>query len=154
MKFRISLRVDNGAYNKVNLINSLTDSLEAYFAPKNYGIDVEDILVGLTCLYISEGFEHLYKTYPPKYTDYKTIKNKYTGELIELNKYFNYSFNFSNEKYEEFIEASDEESKKILAYEIFDSLSNLDALPKKVKSFDKERFKADLKTFFKEQNLI
>jgi hypothetical protein len=39
----------------------------------------------------------------------------------------------------------------MLASAILDSLSNLDALPRKVKDFDKERFKVDMKAFFDEQ---
>lgn len=154
MKVRISLRIDSGAEHKINLINSLIDSLEAYFASKNYGPDIEDILIGLTCAYVSEGFEHLFKIYPPKYVDFKIIKNKYTGESIELNKYFHYSVKFDNEEYEDFVDASDEESKQMLAVMIIKSLSNLDALPKKVKNFDKERFKDDTLSFFENEGLI
>ena len=148
MKVRTSLRIDSDAQHKIDLINSLTDSLEKYFTPKNYGSDIEDILIGLTCVFVSEGYEHLFKIYPPKYVDFKVIKNKYTGESIELKKYFNYSLKLSNKIYEEFISATDEESKKILANEILNSFSNLDSLPKKVKDFDKERFKKDVETFF------
>ena len=46
------------------------------------------------------------------------------------------------------------ESKRIVAVEILKSLDNLDIIPKKVKDFDKERFKADMYNFFKENNLV
>ncbi|RKR09273.1 hypothetical protein C8C83_0893 [Flavobacterium sp. 90] len=154
MKVRISLRTDSGAEHKINLINSLIDSLEVYFASKNYGSDIEDILIGLTCAYVSEGFEHLFKMYPTKYVDFKIIKNKYTGESIELNKHFHYSVKLDNEEYNSFINESDEESRKILAVMIIKSLSNLDGLPKKVKNFDKERFKNDTLSFFEKEVLI
>lgn len=147
MKFNISLRVDNNANNKIILINEFIDSLEKYFATKGYGSDVEYILIGLTCVYVNEGFEHLYKVYPLKYVDFKILKNKFTGESIELKKQIHYSVKLNNDEYEEFVNGSDEESKKILYKLLFDSLSNFDALPKKIKDFDKERFKTDLESF-------
>jgi len=71
----------------------------------------------------------------------------YTGEEHIMNKLFINEFNFNPEEYEEFISVSDEESKKILENKIIESLGNLDKLPKKVKDFDKVRFKTDLLTF-------
>ena len=38
--------------------------------------------------------------------------------------------------------------------EILNSLSNLDSLPKKVKNFDKEKFRYDLRLFFEDLGLI
>ena len=64
-----------------------------------------------------------------------------------MNKLFINEFNFNSDEYEEFISVSDEESKKILQDKIIESLENLDKLPKKVKDFDKVRFKNDLLTF-------
>jgi len=70
-----------------------------------------------------------------------------TGEEHIMNKLFINRFNFNPDEYEEFISVSDEESKKILENKIIESLENLDKLPKKVKDFDKARFKNDLLTF-------
>ena len=66
-----------------------------------------------------------------------------------MNKLFINEFNFNSDEYEEFISVSDEESKKMLENKIIESLENLDKLPKKVKDFDKARFKNDLLTFLK-----
>ena len=56
--------------------------------------------------------------------------------------------------YEDFKNQSDEQNEQTLASEIMESLSNLDKLPKKVKDFDKERFKKDMEAFFEAQNLL
>lgn len=56
-----------------------------------------------------------------------------------------------NEVYEDFVDSSNEESVKILAKEIINSLSNLESLPKKIKNFDRKTFKNDFRTFFEEK---
>ena len=71
-----------------------------------------------------------------------------------MNKLFINQFNFNSDEYEEFISVSDEESKKILENKIIESLENLDKLPKKVKDFDKKRFKNDLLVFLKKETRI
>ncbi|NJM78593.1 MAG: hypothetical protein HC854_01280 [Flavobacterium sp.] len=147
MKFKISLTIDEEANNKVGLINSFSKSLEDYFIVKNYGSSIDEILIGLTCVNIPVGFEHLFKIYKPLYVDYKTITNQHTGEQIELKKYFNYSIRLNKESYNEFVNRSDDDGKKILSQLFVDSLSNLDALPKKVKDFNKEKFKNDIVEF-------
>ena len=64
------------------------------------------------------------------------------------------SNNLTRDLYDKFVTGTVEESEKILATEISNSLSNLDLLPKKIKDFDKERFRADMQQFFKEQKLL
>lgn len=147
MKFKINLTINEEANKKTSLIHSFSESLKGYFVNKDYGASIEDILIGLTCVNIPQGFEHLFKQHKPFYVDFKVIKNKHTGESIELKKHFHYSVKFNNEEYDEFVNASDEESKKILSKLLLDSLSNFDVLPKKIKDFDKERFKTDLESF-------
>jgi hypothetical protein len=71
-----------------------------------------------------------------------------------MHKLFINEFNFNADEYEEFISVSDEESKKILENKIIESLENLDKLPKKVKDFDKKRFKNDLLVFLKKETQI
>lgn len=149
MKFKISLTIDEGANHKVEMINLLTDSLENYFSLKSYGTSINDILIGLTCVNIPKGFEHLFKLQKPFYVDFKIIKNQHTGELIELKEHFYYSIKFEKEEYDEFINSSDEESKNLLIELLLKSLSNFDTLPKKVKNFNKEKFTSDMKAFFR-----
>lgn len=149
MKFGISLRIDENAHKKSSIINSLANSLKDYFLTKDYGTSIEDILIGLTCVNVPEGYEHLFKPIKPFYVDYKVIRNKHTGEPIELKKHFYFSLNFNNEEYEEFTNTSDENSIQILSELLIRSLSNLDSLPKKVKDFDKLKFKSDLEYFLR-----
>lgn len=76
------------------------------------------------------GYEHLFKDFKPKFIEHKVSINKHTGELLEIDRYFNYSVKITGETYSSFIGGTEEESKKILATTILKSLSQLDALPK------------------------
>lgn len=154
MKFSISIRIDQKANHKSNIIVNMSQELKVFFADRFYGEDVQDYIIGCLCTSPPEGFEKFNKTQKPVYVDDKTTKNKFTGEPHRMFKLFINEFNFNNEEYDDFVDSSDEESKKILAKKILESLENLDKLPKKVKDFDKERFKEDMQHFFKGQGLI
>ena len=149
MKFGISITIDKKAEHKSHLIIALSEALKEYFQDKNYGEDIKDYIIGCICILPPEGFEKFNKPKKPTYVDYKITKYIYTGEEHIMNKLFINRFNFNPDEYEEFISASDEESKKILENKIVESLENLDKLPKKVKDFDKVKFKTDLLAFLK-----
>ncbi|RMZ59697.1 hypothetical protein D1632_08720 [Chryseobacterium nematophagum] len=73
---------------------------------------------------------------------------------LETVKQYSYDIKFDNELYDDFVSSSDEESKKLLVRKILESFEHLDKLPKKVKDFDKEKFKSDVEQFFKEHDII
>lgn len=159
MKFSIGLTLDSVSLdettfkNKSAIVYELSKSINEYIRQFDYNRISEYAIV----MYIVNppiGFEHLFKDLKPKFIEHKVSINKYTGELFEINKYFNYSVKITGETYSSFIRGTDEESKKILATTILKSLSLLDAMPKKIKDFDKERFKRDLEQFFKEQFIL
>lgn len=154
MKFSISIRIDQKANHKSDIIVNMSQELKVFFADRFYGEDVQDYIIGCLCTSAPEGFEKFNKTQKPVYVDDKTTKNKFTGEPHRMFKLFINEFNFNNEEYDDFVDSSDEESKKILAKKILECLENLDKLPKKVKDFDKERFKEDMQHVFKGQGLI
>lgn len=154
MRFKITLEIDRDADHKSQLINQLSDEINIFLNKNNYGEDIQNYLLGCICIKTKEGYEGWYKVRKPKYTDYKKVVNRLTGEEMEISKTFENDFKIDNELYEDFIDSSDELSKKILAKEILNSLSNLDSLPKKVKNFDKEKFRYDLRLFFEDLGLI
>lgn len=154
MRFKITLEIDREAEHKSNLIHQLSDEIEIFLNEKDYGADIENYLLGCICIKTKEGYEGWYEVRRPKYTDYKKVVNRLTGAEMEISKTFENDLKIDNELYETFIDCSDEESKKILANEILNSLSNLDSLPKKVKNFDKETFRNDFRLFFEDRGLI
>lgn len=160
MKFRISLRLfefslsEDIHKNTERIVNELSNSMNSYLIKQDYGDSILEYEIILYVVNMPVGYEHLFKDFKPKFTEHKVLTNKHTGDTFELNKYFNYSVKITGNTYTGFVTGTEEESKKILAFEILNSLSNLDALPKKVKDFDKEKFKSDMQEFFKEQNLL
>lgn len=154
MEFEVALTLDKNAQSKSALINDLFRVINDFVVDGKYGEGIYQYLVSLYVINPPIGYEHLHKDFKPKYTEYKLVNNKFTGEKLEIKKQFHYSIKIDGNAYSNFVKASEEENKKFLATEILKSLSNLDALPKKVKDFDKERFKSDMEQFFKSVNLI
>ncbi len=147
MKFALTIEVSVGVEDKTRLIVDLSNKLTEYFANRNYGNDVIRILIGMIC--VAPEFEWFSTIRKPRYKFYR----KYKRDGIELIEDRDFTFDLKLD-YESFKNQSDEENNKMLTSEILKSLSNLDKLPKKVKNFDKEKFKNDVEDFFKEQNLL
>lgn len=148
MKFALAVETSEGIEDRVNIIVDMSNELNEYFSIKDYGNDLIRIVIGTIC--VSPEFEFFSKIRKPKYVAHRKYINQDGIEILE-DKVFSFDLKLD---YETFKNQSDEENKKMLASEIIDSLSNLDALPKKVKDFDKERFKNDMKAFFEEQKLL
>lgn len=153
MEFGITQELDTGTNKKSNLIQEISDNLESFLKNKNYGKDVETFLIGFVGIRTKPGYEEWYKERKPKYIDYKVIKS-FTNQPIEIRKKYGYDIKFDYELYDEFVNGTEEESSKLLARKILDSFSHLDKLPKKIKDFDKEKFKSDVEEFFKINNLL
>lgn len=139
---------------KLPIINHLSNSIKTHFLNYDYGKDVKSIVIITILVKTRKGYEEWYKIRKPKFISHKIIENPSIGLRKEINKEFVTETRYDNELYDTFLKATDKVSKEILAQELLKSLSNLDALPKKVKDFDKERFRADMEAFFKEQNLL
>lgn len=129
-------------------IIDFSNSLKEYFINKSYGEGINHFLIGIIC--VKPEFESFFKVRKPRYKAIDNIKF-FDGNKTELIGVYGYDIRLN---FEEFVSASETESKKILATEILNSLTNLDVLPKKVKDFDKERFKEDIEQFFKSEKLI
>ncbi|MCZ8319767.1 MAG: hypothetical protein O9303_13280 [Silanimonas sp.] len=155
MNFSITLEIDKDAYHKSNLIHSLSKEINHFLEGKKIGEDILNYYIGCICIKTLPGYEKWYQVRNPKYKELQIIKSIFpNGDDIIIKKSFSNDIKIDGEEYDDFITVSDEESKKILAKKIIESLENLDKLPKKVKDFDKEKFKETITDFFKERNLI
>jgi hypothetical protein len=125
-----------------------SNSLKEYFIIKSYGEDLNHFVIGIIC--VKPEFETFFKVRKPRYKAIDKIK-LLDGNTVELIGVYGYDIKLN---FNEFVSATETESRKILAQEILNSLSNLEDLPKKVKDFDKERFKEDIEQFFKSEKLI
>lgn len=154
MKFAIVQYLDTKSEKKSHLIQDISNDIQEILKEKNYGDDIETFLIGFLGVKTKIGYEDWYKEKKPKYVDYKQTKNRFTGEMMEIIKEYGYDIKFDNELYDEFVNGTDEESKNLLARKILESFAHFDKLPKKIKDFDKEKFKVDVEEFFKEQKII
>ena len=145
MNFAITLETDSEAQNKSRNIISLSVSMKEYFKEKEYGNAINNFYIGCICVKLRPGYEEWYKIRKPIYKESPKVESL-DGNVKELTGVFSYDIRMD---YQLFMSASDEDCTKLVASEILKSLSNLDALPKKVKDFDKTRFKADMEYFFK-----
>jgi len=137
--------------HKLNLIQDLSASAKAFFRDSSYSSEVETIAISFLLVNSQPGYEDWHKEKSPRYVAFKTVKSRLTGETYDVSKRFDYDIKFSDELIESFSNTSDEESIKIIAEETLASLNKLDKLSKKVKDFDKEKFRADLQKFFGQQ---
>jgi len=160
MKFVISLRLFeitlSGTIrtNTEKVVSELTNRINTYIGKQDYGDSILEYEIILYVVNMPKDYEHLYRGFKPKYVEHKLLTNKHTGEKFEMRKYFNYSVKIEGALYHKFISFTNDASTRILALEILKSLNNLDTLLKKVKDFDKERFKSDMEQFFRTQNLL
>jgi hypothetical protein len=138
----------NLGLDKQKLFIEISNILQHYFAPKNYGSDIEHFLIGV--ISVKTEFEQYFNVRKPKYKELEKIK-LLDDSIKELKRIFTYDIKLN---FDEIVSVTDEESKRLLVQEIIKSLSNLDALPKKVKDFDRDNFKTDLKQLFIENNLL
>lgn len=138
---------------KLPVIKEFSTFIAKFLSDKDYGNGLKSLRLIFILIKTKKGYEAWFKTRKPKFTEHKILET-FSGKKIEIDKEFVIESRIDNESYDNFLKATETESRKILAHEILNSLSNLDVLPKKVKDFDKERFKADMEAFFKDQKLI
>ena len=147
MKILLNLRIENEIKKKHSLIISFFEQINSFLTTLNYGRDLLEISIVLSVVNPTKEYEYLHKKNKPKYINHQIKKNSFTGEPYEINKRFYYSILIKGDKYRDFINSTDKNSKSILAKSFLESFSNFDFLPKKVKDFNREKFESDLYVF-------
>ena len=132
------------------------DYLESVFIDRSYGKDIENISIVIILIRHIPGYEAWYKPRRPKYIEHYESVSYITGEPVrwEWNKRFVIEIRFNNDVYDEFLKADDEQSKRIIARETLKALELLDKVPKRLKDFDKERFRTDVANYYRSQGWI
>ncbi len=155
MKIKIACEIESEAAIKCGLVDLLENEFEKYFSNKFYGEGVLNIIIGFICIKTRPGYENWHKIRKPRFKSHSVVKLvTIEGSYAETKNLFVWDVKLDYDVYDDFINLSDTESNQILAKEFWKSLSNLDALPRKVKDFNKEKFKEDMRLFFKEKYLI
>jgi hypothetical protein len=170
MHFTIALTVDTRAGIKSHILTNLSIYLKKSFEDKDYGADLLKYTLGFTSVLAPEGYGHFFEKKKPIYVSDRMTKNKFTGEkyhmfklfinsiVIEPDEYEDFvmfklfinSIVIEPDEYEDFVSGTDLHSLAMVKAKILASLSNLDQLPKKVKDFDKERFRLDMKNLLEQ----
>jgi hypothetical protein len=144
---------DLSAEKKSFLVKNISDSMREHFANRFYGDEVECIVVSIIILKMLPGYEEWHKPRRPRFIEHKIVKGLVNND-IEVRKTFYIEGRLDNDTYDLFVKSSDDTSLKILASEIMKMLPLVDALPKRIKDFDREQFKKDLESFFHTQVLL
>jgi len=119
--------------------------MKAFFKDRDYGADLLNYTLGFTSVLAPEGFGHFFEKKKPLYVSDRTTKNRFTGEQHHMYRLFIDNIVIEPDEYENFVSGTDLYSLEIVKDKILESLSSLDRLPKKVKDFDKEKFRIDMR---------
>jgi hypothetical protein len=142
MDVALTLETDTEADGRSHLVAELSNHLTHYFSERDYGDDVENVFIGVICMRIWPGFEAFAKVRSPKHVVHKEVdligggKRKYTN-------LFTFDVRLEERAYQDFVTGSVETAAAVLVSTLTESIFKIDLLPKRVVSFEKERFKAD-----------
>ena len=154
MIFEIEIyEIDQPMLNKSSWIEDFSKQyLIPAFKGKYYGQDILNIAIVIILIRHLPGYEAWDQPRRPKFIDY--YKVSLMGRQLEWNKRFVIEIRFNNDVYDEFLKAGDEQSKRIIARETLKALELLDKVPKRLKDFDKERFRTDVANYYRSQGWI
>jgi hypothetical protein len=149
MNFGITLETESSIYKKTAVVRELSRIIKEFLSDKNYGNGVQHMFIGIICKKERAGYEDWYKPRKPKYKSEESIEYA-VGKFKKNYNIFTYDVKLN---YEAFKIKNEETRFQYLAQSLLKSFDNLDSLPKKIKDFDKEKFKLDLASFLKEQGI-
>jgi hypothetical protein len=141
MDFGVSFEIGYQVSDKMSVIFSQNRYLHDYFLDKDYGEGIKHIYIGLICVQRRKGYEKFHKIRKPKYKAIEKTKSL-DGTIKQLNGYFTYDIEID---FESVVNLTAIETNHLFVVELLNSLSKFDYLSKKLKDFDKEQFKENLK---------
>lgn len=151
MEFELRIVVSERDTNKMlKLLETVERFLNNSFVAKHeYGEAVKKIVIGFLLVKSRPGYEGWYIPKKPKYIEDKIVISSINIQGEEhIIKTFFYQVRPTNQEIEAILASTNRQAIEMINGLIYDSLQNLEALPKKVKDFDKESFKADMRMFF------
>ncbi|HVH06187.1 MAG TPA: hypothetical protein VNE71_09340 [Myxococcota bacterium] len=109
---------------------------------EDYGVGIRSFTIGIICVRSRPGYENWYRPRKPRYRKREILR--LPGGNEELTNTFGYDIRLTDDEYDRFVTESSRAAVELISGRLTDSLSNLDALPRAVKDFDRARFEADL----------
>lgn len=152
MKYELRINeFDHGLWDKSVFVDHLSkEVLKNAFATRDYGKDVQEICIYIVLIKSQPGFERFFQPRRPKYIEHNESKDLPFSEENPLvwDKRFHIEIRFDGKVYDDFVAADENQAKHILARETLRALDLLDKLPKRLKDFDKEAFRADVQKLY------
>ena len=128
-------------------IKELSDAVNTIVSSNNYGESIEELLIGLIA--VEPIYDKFAKPCRPRYTEHKETV-AFGSIPIVIHKTLEIEIKLD---YEQVLFAEGEGLLKIVAKEVLMTFKNI-KIPQKVTNFDKERFMADLESYFRSEHLI
>lgn len=152
MDIGIFIETDQGSYPKWQCINYVSELMKKTMAHIDYGA-IKHFTFVCKALRTVPGFETFTAARRPRFTEHKRwqLPDK---SIVDVYGSYRCDFKIDFEEYDHFIVATDEVARKIVARKVIESLTILDHLPQKAANFDKERFKTDITSLFRENELL
>lgn len=140
-----------------DVIRSFSDNkVVPFFKDKYYGDDVRSIVI---FPFLTPCRGTITRLYRPRYVFHKeslSIRCDEFGNPLTtiIDRRFYFEAVIQGDLYDEILKAPNHRKEQILAECVVNSLFNIDKLPKRLKDFDKEAFKADFISLFRSLGLI
>ena len=140
-----------------DVINSFSDNhVVPFFKDKDYGDDVRSVVI---IVFLTSYRGAITRPFRPRYVFHKeslSIRCDEFGNPLStiIDRRFYFEAVIQGDLYDEILKAPNHRKEQILAECVVNSLFNIDKLPKRLKDFDKEAFKADMISLFRSLGLI
>lgn len=145
MKFEFKFsEVDQEAFHRLQDTIEVTDRINEWIKEKNYGEDIPNYAMYCICVKSRPGYEDWFKVRKPKFVNKKGKRNNSSEEVFSITKVFFHEIKIDGQDFDLFIRANNLESQKFILDTIINSLESREGVPKKIKSFDFEKFRDDL----------
>ena len=137
----------NKSSTKHQTIKELSNRINSFISKHYYGDSIETILIGL--IVVEPIYDKFAKPRRPRYTAHKeTIA--FGSIPIVIHKTLEIEIKMN---YEQVLAAEGDELRKMVATEVINNLRTL-KIPTKVTDFEKDKFVADVESYFKSEHLI
>lgn len=140
-----------------DVINSFSKKhVVPFFKDKYYGDDVWSIVI---FPFLTPYRGTITRPYRPRYVYHDEMLSIPCDEFgnplsTSIDRRFYFEAVIQGDLYDEILKAPNHRKEQILAECVVNSLFNIDKLPKRLKDFDKEAFKADMISLFRSLGLI
>ncbi len=153
-----SYELDANIVRKRESLKQFSSMIQSYFSDRTYGNDIMTISISIIMVRMESGYESWFKPRRPRYISYEELRPPIGWEKCRerriIEKEYQIETRLSNDAYDKLLMANDEDSWCIFSQETMKALELLDKLPKRLKDFNKDLFRHDVRQFFMDHSLL